>query len=230
MRKVGEDLWVHDDAMKLAGTPLRLRMTVAKLADGTLWVHSPTALSPELKAGIDQLGKVGFIVAASNAHNLWLQDWCEAYPEAEAFVSAGIPRKVPLSNFHILQEGSENAWPEDFEWEYMPAVPFFNESVFLHKKTRSLIVTDLIQDYPDEIPPGFAGFMTRYVLRPIGFKGTCLAPPLKIGFMIKDKAKFTAFIRRVQGWNFDRIIVTHGDIIEDNAKSVFTDLCARFLK
>jgi len=230
MQKVGDDLWVHDDSMKLAGTKLRLRMTVVKLSDGSLWLHSVTALSPQLKQEIDQLGKVKYIVAACNAHNTWLQDWCEAYPDAEAYVSAGIPRKVPLSNYHILRDGLENVWSDDLEWEYMPGVPFFNETVFFHKQTRSLIVTDLIQNYPDEVPTGFAGVMTKYIFQPMGFKGTCVAPPLKMGFMIKDKPKFAEFIRSVQDWDFERIIVTHGDIIEENAKSVFTDLCVRFLK
>jgi len=230
MQKIGDDIWVHDDSMKLAGTKLRLRMTVVKLSDGSLWVHSATALSPELKQEIDQLGEVKHIVAASNAHNTWLQDWCEAYPDAEAYVSAGIPRKVPLSNYHILRDGLENVWEKDLSWEFMPAVPMFNETVFFHKKTQSLIVTDLIQNYPDDVPTGFAGIMTKYVFQPIGFKGTCIAPPLKMGFMIKDKQKFTGFIRNVQDWDFKRIIVTHGDIIEENAKSVFTDLCVRFLK
>ena len=230
MQKIGDDLWVHDDSMKFAGTKLRLRMTVVKLSDGSLWVHSVTALTPELKQEIDELGEVKYIVAASNAHNTWLQDWCEAYPDAEAYVSAGIPRKVPLSNYHILRDGLENVWQGDLEWEFMPGVPMFNETVFYHKKTQSLIVTDLIQNYPDHVPTGFAGIMTKYVFQPIGFKGTCIAPPLKMGFIIKDKPKFTEFIRNVQGWDFKRIIVTHGNIIEDNAKSVFTDLCVRFLK
>ncbi|WP_299017600.1 DUF4336 domain-containing protein [uncultured Photobacterium sp.] len=230
MRKIGDDLWVHDDSMKMVGTRLGLRMTVAKLTGGGVWVHSPTAISPELRREIDEIGTVECIVAASNAHNLWLQDWCEAYPDADVYVSAGIPRKVPLSKYHILQRGMENPWEADFDWETMPSVPMFNETVFLHKKTSSVIVTDLIQNYSDELPSGFAGVMTKYVFQPIGFKGTCIAPPLRIGYMIKDKPMFTNFIRHVQEWDFERIIVTHGDIIEDNAKSVFTDLCTRFLK
>lgn len=48
--------------------------------------------------------------------------------------------------------------------------------------------------------------------------------------MIKDKQIFSSVIRKILDWNFDRIIVTHGDIIEKNAQQVFTDLCTRFLR
>ncbi|MEH6576627.1 MAG: DUF4336 domain-containing protein [Amphritea sp.] len=230
MKAVGENLWVHEDTMSMAGTRLRLRMTIVKLENGCLWVHSPTRISPQLKEKTEKLGKVSFIVAASNGHNIWLPEWQEAFPDAVLYVSSGIPKKLKLTNYTVLAETDEGLWQEDLAREYMPGVPFFNESVFLHKKTKSLIVTDLIQNHSDKRPSGFAGFVTKYIIEPIGFKGMCLAPPLKLGFMIKNKPEFSVFINRILEWDFDRIIVTHGDIIESDAKGVFTRLCKRFIK
>ncbi|AJR06418.1 DUF4336 domain-containing protein [Photobacterium gaetbulicola] len=229
MRQIGDGIWVHEDSMKMLGTKLGLRMTVIRLSDGRLWVHSPTAISPALKQQIDELGSVCFLVAANNHHSKWLQDWIEAYPDAEVYVSAGIPRKVPLSNYHILQRGMENEWQDDLEWQTMPSVPLFNETVFFHHRSKSLIVTDLVQNYPENTTHnGLAGAMTKYVFEPIGFKGRCVAPPLKMGFTIKDKPAFYRFIQSVQEWDFDKIIVTHGDIIEDDAQTVFANLSSRF--
>ena len=230
MKEIGEGIWVHEDAMSLAGTQLRLRMTVVKLANGGLWVHSPTALSPELLEETEKLGSVSFIVGASNGHNIWLREWQNAFPDAVLYVSSGIPKKLKLTNYQVLDESNGNIWKEDLVREYMPGVPFFSESVFLHDKTKSLIVSDLIQNHCDKRPSGLAGLLTKYIFEPIGFKGMCVAPPLKIGFMIKDKPNFVLFIKRIQNRDFERIIVTHGDIIESNAKQVFASLCERFLK
>ena len=230
MKKIGADIWVHEDAMTLMGMKLRLRMTIVKLANGGLWIHSPTALSPELKEETAQLGSVRFIVGASNGHNLWLQEWQDAFPDAAIYVSGGIPKKLKLTNYQVLDESGENIWEEDLAREYMHGVPLLNESVFFHKKTKSLIVTDLIQNYSDKRPSGLAGFMAKYIFEPMGFKGMCLAPPLKMGFVIKDKQKFALFIKKIQSHDFERIIVTHGDIIESNAKQIFGNLCERFLK
>ncbi|MGR5063745.1 DUF4336 domain-containing protein [Photobacterium sp. DNB22_13_2] len=230
MRQIGENIWVHEDSMKMMGTKLGLRMTVVRLQDGRLWVHSPTAISSSLQQAINELGPVRFLVAANNHHSRWLQDWIEAYPEAEVYVSAGIPRKVPLSNYHILQSGMENVWQDDLEWLTMPSVPLFNETVFYHRRSNSLIVTDLVQNYPENPNnPGFAGAMTKYVFEPIGFKGCCVAPPLKMGFTLKDKPAFNRFIQSVQEWDFNQIIVTHGDIIEEDAKAKFASLSSRFV-
>ena len=230
MRKLGKDIWFHDDVMNLAGKPLGLRMTIVKLSSGGLWVHSPTALSSELIDELKELGSVSAIVAASNGHNIWLREWQDAFPDATVYVSAGIPKKLKLTNYQVLGESNESIWGEDLDREFMLGVPLFSESVFYHKATKSLIVTDLIQNYPDERPAGFAGFVTKFLFEPVGFKGACVAPPLKLGFMIKDKANFALFIERILDWDFERIIVTHGDVIEANAKKVFSGLCERFIK
>jgi len=230
MKNIAEDIWVHEDQMKMAGAPLRLRMTVVRLSDGRLWVHSPTALSPALEQEVNNLGEVAFIVGASNGHNKWLQQWQQAFPEAGLYVSGGIPDKLHLTKYQLLDEHFDNLWHDDLEREYMPGVSFFQESVFLHKKSKSLIVTDFIQNYSDETPPGLAGVITKCIFRPLGFKGMCVAPPLKMGFTIKDKQSFADFVSRVKNWPFERIIVTHGDIIEDNAGEVFAGLCSRFFK
>ncbi len=230
LKKVGENLWVHEDTMSLvANTQLRLRMCIAKLADGGLWVHSPTALTPELKAEIATLGMVNFIIGPSNGHHLWIRDWLEVYPNASVHVSAGIPKKVALKNYQILDESHENIWHPDLAHIYLPGASMFSESVFLHKATRSMLVTDLIQNHSDPSPSGLPGFITRFVFEPLGFKGMCVAPPLKLSFIIKDKKGFASAIRKILDWDFERIIVTHGDMIEKNAKQVFSELCERFL-
>ena len=208
---------------------LRLRMTVVRLASGKLWVHSPTDLTAELRGAMDALGPVGCIVAPNNAHNLWLRQWQEAMPDADIVVARGIPAKLGLPGLSVMDESFVNPWLEDMQHVYLPGLPFFDESVFLHGKTRSLIVTDIVQNHSDERPPGLAGILTRLILEPIGFKGICIAPPLRVGFMIKDREALIAALRQIDGWDFQRIVVTRGDIIEERAKEVFSQLFASFL-
>ncbi len=197
MRQLHDSLWVHEDSMKLGPIPLALRMTVVRLATGGLWVHSPTALSAELKRQVDDLGAVSAGLGPGNGHNLWLQEWAAT-------------------------------WSDDFEASVMGGVPFFGECVFLHRASRSLIVTDVVQNYRGQEYTGFAKVMTTLVMRPMGFKDICVAPPLRFNFMIKDRPAFVAFIDAVQQWDFDRIIVAHGEIIEDDAKATFSRLCERW--
>ena len=232
MQNLAENIWVHEDAMTMMGAPMRLRMTVVKLASGKLWVHSPTQLQPQLKTGIEQLGEVGFIVGPNNAHNLWLKQWHEAFPSAALYVSPGTPKKLqlPETEYMVLDQLSARIWSEDFDSVYMGNTPLFHETNFLHKASRSLIVTDFIQNHNGPTPAGLAGLVTRCVFRPLGFKGLCTAPPLNMGFMVKDKLAFADYVNTLRGWDFDRIVVTHGDIIEENAKQVLLELSGKFLK
>ena len=228
--KLGDNLWVHEDTMSfVASTQLRLRMTIVKLADGGLWIHSPTKLCTELQTEIEALGTVHCIVEASNGHTLWLLEWHQAYPKAKLYVSAGIPQKVSIKQYQVLNEKFDNIWHEDLAHTYLDGAAFFSESVFLHHASKSLIVTDLIQNHSDPRPSGIPGLFCRLVFEPLGFKGACVAPPLKWGFMIKNKSAYASAIRNIQNWDFENIIVTHGDIIEKGAKQVFAELCQRFL-
>ncbi len=44
------------------------RSAVLKLRDGSLWVHSPVELTPELKTALDAIGDVRHIVSPNYEH------------------------------------------------------------------------------------------------------------------------------------------------------------------
>jgi hypothetical protein len=229
MNNIGEQIWAHEDVMLLAGLQLRLRMTIVKLQDGRLWLHSPTKLSPELKQSVDELGEVAFIVGAGNGHNIWLSTWEDAYPAAELYVSDGIPARVQLKNPKLISAANGDIWPADFLQATMPEVPMFDETVFLHHASKSLIVTDIIQHHDEHQPQKLSARIAKSMFGFFGFKGKCVAPPLKMGFVRKNKAAFSTFVEQIKSWDFEQIIVTYGDVIDKNAKQVFADLSQRFL-
>ena len=234
MRELGKSIWVHEDEMQLIGMRMDLRMTIVRLEDGGLWVYSPTNFSPELQSKVDALGPVKHLLAPSNGHNMWLEQWQKAYPEAQVWVSAGIPKKLPkLQNYRILGDANDEQapppWSEDFDHAFMAGVPFFCENVFLHRASASLLVCDLVQNHRDVQQKGVGKFLSKAIFEPLGFKDICMAPPLKLGFVVKDKVKLQDFLRKIAGWEFERIIVAHGTIIEEKPRELFQGLAQRFL-
>lgn len=228
MRQLFDDLYVHEDAMRLAGMNLMLRATIVRLASGGLWVHSPTALTDELRRDVDALGEVAFLVAPNNGHNLWFTQWCDAYPSAARWVARGIPKKLPKLAGYTSIDVEKTPWAADLDQAVMEGSPFFDECVFLHRATKSLIVTDLVHNHDLKDQHGLGRLVSVLLFRPLGFKGVCIAPPLKWGFSIKDRVAFRRFIETVRAWDFDRIIVTHGDIVEDRPRERLAELCQRF--
>lgn len=139
-------------------------------------------------------------------------------------VTRGIPRKLKdLKEFRIL-DGRE--FPHDFDSAPMGDVPFFDEQAFYHRTSKSLIVTDFIQNHPRELR---TSWIQRLFFAPVGFKDICIAPPLKFKFMIKDHDAFAAFCRQLRTFDVERIITTHGPIIERDANAVVHRLTERFL-
>lgn len=230
-RKIADCLWVQEDSFKMMGARLGVRMTIAKLSSGQLWVHSPTALDPELRQKIDLLGNVAYIVGPSNGHNIWLPMWQESYPQAKILVSSGIPKKQPslVSPVILSREICSKLWGTDFDHIEIGGVPFFSENIFFHKLSKSLIVTDLIQDHRDGMPSTISEKLVQGVLfKLLGFRGLTMAPPLKFPGIIKDRKKFKDSLQEILSWDFERVVVTHGPILEHDAKPLTIALMSKF--
>jgi hypothetical protein len=111
LRSLAPDLWVADRPFKL---PLRLgdigcRVTVIRLADGSLFLHSTVPLDADLRAALDELGPVRAIVAPSKAHHLFVGDYVGGYPHAKLRGAPGLPEKRKDLKFDsILSEGTRS--------------------------------------------------------------------------------------------------------------------------
>ena len=89
------------------------------------------------------------------------------------------------------------------------------EHAMLHLPSRTLIVADLVFNFrPEE--KGWDRFFHRYLA---GFKRY---PGMSRVFRlcIKDRAAFRASMAKILEWDFDRIIVGHGEVIENNGKAL----------
>lgn len=72
MKQLAENLWIFDgEAVPFFTLPYTTRMTVIRLNDGALWVHSPIKLTPELQALVEALGEVRYLIAPNHLHHLF---------------------------------------------------------------------------------------------------------------------------------------------------------------
>ena len=91
LEAIADDIWTIAAEFKVFGLlQLNGRATVIRLSDGSLWVHSPTSLTDELKAQLDALGPVRHLVAPSLFHHLYVGVWREA-------LGVGFRSELPLS-------------------------------------------------------------------------------------------------------------------------------------
>jgi hypothetical protein len=155
MRLLDPELWVHETAVRSLGMWSPLRTTIVRLPGNRLWVHSPVPLSPALQSELASIGSVAYLVEANNHHHRWLGEWQAAYPDAEVFVAPGLARTLRgLGEHKVLSEDTASCWPGVLSQRFMSGAPLFDETVFLHEPSRSLIVTDLVHNYTSLKPSG----------------------------------------------------------------------------
>jgi hypothetical protein len=61
--------------------PFTTRMTVVRLANGDLFLHSPIKLHERLAKDLHRLGTVRHLVSPNQFHYAYIGEWAKAFPE-----------------------------------------------------------------------------------------------------------------------------------------------------
>jgi hypothetical protein len=77
-----------------ASEPFPTRMVVVRLANGDLFLWSPTEPDEGLRKEIDALGAVRHLVSPNKLHYVHVCAWKRAYPEATAWASPGVKERA----------------------------------------------------------------------------------------------------------------------------------------
>ena len=80
LKEVDQNIWIVDGDliqmdMKIFKLPFQTRMTVIKLNDGKLWIHSPIAPNEKLFTELDALGRVAYLISPNKIHYAYIADW-----------------------------------------------------------------------------------------------------------------------------------------------------------
>lgn len=213
-----ERVWLIEYPVRFAAMDLTARTTLIRLQSGRLFVHSPCPWSDGLRAQLAGLGTVAFVIAPGNYHTLHGAAWRDAYPEAELWVCPGSERKFASSaRLQVLTDEPAPGWRGEIDQVVMRGSRWMREVVFFDRPSRTLIVTDLIENYGDasaRVPR-----MLRIWWHLFGtWNRPRPAPEYQLGW--RDKAAARASMTRVLSWDFERIVLAHGELIEHDARAV----------
>ncbi|KAK6529369.1 hypothetical protein TWF281_008545 [Arthrobotrys megalospora] len=221
------------------------RATIAKLSSGGLVVFSPTVLTDEVTSTVTSLGgQVSYIVAPDIEHHLNIGPWKAAYPSARVIGPTSLYQKrQKQGNEDVTFDFSYNAenknslvlpedFTQDFELEYFDG-HMSHEIALLHKPSGTVIEADLIFNLPAKEQfsktniDANAGFWTKVSMHLFtSLAGKSQQRFLWYGASSKGRASFNQSAKRLDGWEFDRIIPCHGDVIETGGKATFKRLFA----
>jgi hypothetical protein len=146
LQKIADGLWYVPGEVRMPGGVIfPCRMTIVKLSDGRLWLHSPVSLTDEDAKAINALGEVAFLVAPNCFHHLFMKAAMARFPTAKVYGAPKLNKKRPDIAFTAMLEGdAAEGWPQEIAQLLIKGIPGLNEVVFFHAPSRTLIVTDLI--------------------------------------------------------------------------------------
>lgn len=218
LKKVDDDIWIVDGGLiKMSvlafGIPFSTRMTVVRLTDGSLWLHSPVEPDDQLFEAIDALGAVKHLVSPNKIHYAFISDWKKRYPEATAWSSPGVEERaasqdIPVDFDASLEDKAPAGWSEEIDQLIFKGSRVLEEVVFFHKKSRTLILTDLIENFE---PEQTTNPLWRFVYKAAGIAHPDGQTPVDMRLTFagnKDKAR--RCYNQVLQWQPEKIILAHG--------------------
>ncbi len=216
LTQIGPDIWTAEGpAVPFLGFPYTTRMTVIRLSNGEVFLHSPIARRPDVDREVSDIGPVKYLVSPNKIHHLFLQAWKVAHPRARLYASPGLKAKRKDLEFKAeLGDTPEPEWAADIDQVIVHGSPAMEEVEFFHKPSKTLIVTDIIQRFP---PEHFKGWR-RTVMRLWGLTAPMGKAPRewRLSFLF-GKKRLREAVDTMIGWQPERIVVSHGLNVEEDA-------------
>jgi hypothetical protein len=217
----GPHLYVADGpAVSFYGFSYPTRMAVAKLSDNSAWVWSPVARSEELAGAVDAIGPVVHIVSPNKLHHLFLGEWAKRWPDARLYAPPGLARKRPDLRFDAeLADEPDPAWAADIDQVIFRGSFAMEEVAFFHRESRTAIIGDLVQRFPESKMSGWRGMLMRLD----GLVGEHGSTPRewRASFLRRGAARRAR--DKVLGWKAERLLIAHGECSQSKATAILTE-------
>ena len=174
-REIVKDwIWTFEQVQGIFYVVVPIRMTVIRLEKGGLLVYAPVAPTPEcirlMQELVAQYGEVKYIILPTISgleHKVSVGPFARHFPIAQIFVAPNqwsFPVNLPLSwlgfpkdRTQILPfESSKTPFFDEFDYAILGPIDLrlglFGEVAFFHRRSQTLLVTDLVISLPEKPP------------------------------------------------------------------------------
>ena len=214
IEKLENNLWTVTGS--LPGMSLKRVMTVARLDDGDLVMHSAIALDESSMSDIEAWGRPAFLLVPNAYHRLDAPAYAARFPDLKVLCPRGSRTKVEQV---VRVDGDYGAFPENasVELRHLAGIRE-SEGVMIVRSAggASLIFNDAVFNMPHG--RGLAGFIFRYLT---GSTGGPRVTRLFRMMAVKDRPAFKADLGSLaETPGLVRIIVSHHEPIVDRPAEV----------
>jgi hypothetical protein len=171
---VKDTVWTFDQLQGIFYVVTPIRMTVVKLEDGGLFIYAPVAPTRECLRLVNDLvqqhGEVKYIILPTVSgleHKVFVGPFARRFPNAQVFVLPNqwsYPINLPLTwlglpgkrTQFLPEDPQKTPFANEFDYAILGPIDLglgpFSEVAFLHRRSRTLLVTDSVVSVPKEPP------------------------------------------------------------------------------
>jgi hypothetical protein len=224
----GPDIGVVDgpfEYLTVAGIrlplPFTTRMTVVRLLNGDLFLHSPIKFNAALAEQLQELGQVRHLVSPNQFHYAHIGEWAKAYPDAVTWASPRVrqrarARHIDVRFDHDLNETPPQDWQRNLDQALFPG-GYFKEFIFFHRSSKTLILTDTIINL--ELDKIDEPWRTATRLSRMDYPHGQAFFGMRLPILLQ-RQKAQAAISKLRSWQPRRVILSHGRCFDADADEI----------
>ncbi len=206
MKKIDDNIWVIESDFKFMGADFGNRMTIIRLKDGSLLLHSPIKVKESYISQIKELGSVSYLITPNYFHGMHIADWQEYFPNATHYAPLEDKKTQSLSTLNTdLNDKNISVIP-------MQGLPKVNEYAFIHHPSQTLIFTDLAFNIGSNV-----SWWTKVFFSLNGAYNT-FGPTRLMKSFLTDPQALESSMDNILRYDIHRVIVSHGHILNEDAK------------
>lgn len=220
-QQIASDVVLMSFPWRVLGIDFKRTVTLLRLSDGRVVVHTTAKFTDEDIAAIRRFGEPAWLVDATLMHDTFAKEGRAQLP--------GIPYVAPEGFTKRSGVPTESLWPPPAAW--VPEIDVLkiegvrtNEHALYHRRSRTLVVADLFFSFPAKTR-GWPSFFVRHFMRLPRLFGISA---FYRWLIIKNKPAFARSMKALLDLDWDRLIVAHWKPIEIDAKRVVEQAVAEY--
>ncbi|MEO5754396.1 MAG: hypothetical protein ABIR38_06785 [Chthoniobacterales bacterium] len=211
--QLGEDIALLQYPLRAFGIDFGRNVTLLRLQNGQVIIHSTAPFAPEDVATISHFGRPAWMVDVTLAHDTFAKAARSAFPDLAYLAPEGFAKASGIETGLLLPPPPE--WDGEIDVVALGGLRLVREHAFFHRSSRTLVLGDSLFQFPAET----VGWPRFFVQRVMGL-------PRLVGisrffrFMVRDRTLFARSLENLLELDFEQIVMAHRVPILLEAKSI----------
>jgi hypothetical protein len=212
-RQIAEGVAVVHYPLRAFGIDFGRRVTLLRLGDGRLVIHSSAPFTSEDVEAIRRFGEPSWLIDSTLMHDTYAKEARAAFPDIPYLAPGGFAKATGVPIQPLLPPPSD--WSDQIEVLKIEGLRRINEHAFFHRASRTLVLADVLFHFSAN-SRGWPRFFAQRIMRLPRLLGISAF----FRMMICDRKAFALSMKKMLEWDFGQIVVGHGEPIQNDAKSI----------